>query len=138
MGKLYRIGQLAELTGLSKRTIDYYTKLGLLSAERTPANYRYYSEHALERLKLIAQFKQQKMSLTEIRERLAVYERADLAHVPDKIQQIHAQARQLEDSLLELKTMLTKLDSSQRHLLAKQLSVPCVSLYQTLLMILGL
>ncbi|WP_126428341.1 MerR family transcriptional regulator [Brevibacillus marinus] len=138
MGKLYRIGQLAELTGLSKRTIDYYTKLGLLAAERTPSNYRYYSEQTLERLKLIAQFKQQKLSLNEIRDRLQLLEQTDLAQVPDKIHQIHAQARQLEDNLLELKTLLAKLDTAQRHALAKQLSVPCVSLYQTLLMILGL
>lgn len=137
MGKLYRIGQLAELSGLSKRTIDYYTKLGLLPAKRAPSNYRYYSEHALERLKLIEQFKQQKMSLTEIRERLQFIEQADLEQVPAKIQQIHVQARQLEDSLLELKTLLAQLDNAQRHTLAKQLSVPCVSLYQTLLMILG-
>ncbi|WP_313289984.1 MerR family DNA-binding transcriptional regulator, partial [Exiguobacterium sp.] len=29
------MGQVAETTGLSKRTIDYYTSLGLLTSERT-------------------------------------------------------------------------------------------------------
>lgn len=39
-----RIGDLAKATGVAKRTIDYYTNLGLLQAERSRTNYRYYGE----------------------------------------------------------------------------------------------
>ena len=30
-GNLFRIGELAKVAGISERTIDYYTKLGLIS-----------------------------------------------------------------------------------------------------------
>ncbi|WP_400245114.1 MerR family transcriptional regulator [Niallia sp. JL1B1071] len=39
-----RIGDLAKVTGVIKRIIDYYTNLGLLQAERSQINYRYYRE----------------------------------------------------------------------------------------------
>ncbi|MGE7764185.1 MerR family transcriptional regulator [Peribacillus sp. NPDC096540] len=31
---MYRVGQLAELANVSKRTIDYYTQLGMLNYEK--------------------------------------------------------------------------------------------------------
>ncbi|MDQ7863620.1 MerR family transcriptional regulator [Peribacillus frigoritolerans] len=31
---VYRIGQLAELANVSRRTIDYYTQLGMLNYEK--------------------------------------------------------------------------------------------------------
>lgn len=39
-----RIGDLAKATGVAKRTIDYYTNLCLLLAERSQTNYRDYGE----------------------------------------------------------------------------------------------
>ena len=39
-----RIGELAELTGVSERSLRYYEEQGLLSPERTPAGYRVYAE----------------------------------------------------------------------------------------------
>ena len=46
-----RIGELAAITNVSKRTIDYYTNFGLLKAHRTPSNYRYYEREAIEKIK---------------------------------------------------------------------------------------
>ena len=43
-----KIGELAAKTGITKRTIDYYTTLGLLKAERSSTNYRYYQVDAIE------------------------------------------------------------------------------------------
>lgn len=69
---IYRIGQLARRCGVSQRTIDYYTDLGLLApCERTPGNYRLYGEDAVERLELIRTLREQGWSLAEIRELLA-------------------------------------------------------------------
>ncbi|MBO8163453.1 MAG: MerR family transcriptional regulator [Brevibacillus sp.] len=138
MGQRYRIGELAQRTGVSKRTIDYYTQLGLLHAERSESNYRYYSDKSVERLKLIELFKREKLTLEEIRDRLALLERQDTSDVPAKIHEVHNQIRHLEDNLLELKELLGRLDGRQRTILANQLSVPCISLYQTLAMILGI
>ncbi|EWM14984.1 MerR-family transcriptional regulator [Kutzneria sp. 744] len=51
---LYGIGELARLTGLSVRTIRFYSDSGLLPpTERTHAGYRMYDIHALTRLKFV-------------------------------------------------------------------------------------
>lgn len=60
-GNLFRIGELAKAAGISERTIDYYTKLGLISPEkRTLKNYRLYSSETLSTLERINQLKQEK------------------------------------------------------------------------------
>lgn len=61
---LYRIGELAKAAGISERTIDYYTKLGLITPEsRSMKNYRLYSHETLVVLQRINQLKQEKYTL---------------------------------------------------------------------------
>jgi DNA-binding transcriptional MerR regulator len=67
---LLRIGQVAKLSGLSPRTIDYYTQRGLLEFERSPSNYRLYPESVLSTLDRIKLLKSQRMSLEEITDAL--------------------------------------------------------------------
>ncbi|MBI4505101.1 MAG: MerR family transcriptional regulator [Chloroflexi bacterium] len=70
--RLYRIGQLARRCGVSQRTIDYYTDLGLLTpCQRTPGNYRLYADDAVEGLDLIRSLRAQGWPLAEIGELLA-------------------------------------------------------------------
>ncbi|HWL12374.1 MAG TPA: MerR family transcriptional regulator, partial [Ureibacillus sp.] len=63
-----KIGELAQLANVTKRTVDYYTNIGLLEAERSPSNYRYYHKQQLERLRRIIAYKEKHYSLEEIRE----------------------------------------------------------------------
>ncbi len=63
---LLKIGQVAEATGLSKRTIDYYTSLGLLTTERTASGYRLYTEDVIQHIQKIEYLKTQRLSLQEI------------------------------------------------------------------------
>lgn len=71
-GRGLRIGEVAAMCGLSTRTVDYYTRLGLIEpAERTDGNYRLYAPEAVARLERVKQLQQQRLSLTEIRDRLA-------------------------------------------------------------------
>jgi len=65
-----RIGEVAQLSGVSTRTIDYYTNRGLLSVERSEKNYRLYSDSALQTLERIHQLKKQRLSIAEIKELL--------------------------------------------------------------------
>ncbi|MED4812946.1 MerR family transcriptional regulator [Bacillus atrophaeus] len=66
----YRISELAALAGVTKRTVDYYTNLGLLTPARSCSNYRYYDENALKRLMFIVDCKQQRLALSDIKDRL--------------------------------------------------------------------
>ena len=48
------ISQVAKLTGVSIRTLQYYDEIGLLKpSELTPAGYRLYDKHAFQNLQQI-------------------------------------------------------------------------------------
>ena len=67
------IGELAERTGLSLRTIRHYDDVGLLPATaRTDGGFRVYSEDDFERLMVIKQMKPLGFSLEEMAEILAL------------------------------------------------------------------
>ncbi|MGK7376889.1 MerR family transcriptional regulator [Planococcus sp. 1R117A] len=63
-----KIGEVAKLSGVSTRTIDYYTNCGLLAVERSEANYRLYPDTVLHTLERIQFLKKQRMSIAEIQE----------------------------------------------------------------------
>ncbi|ABZ75562.1 transcriptional regulator, MerR family [Shewanella halifaxensis HAW-EB4] len=62
---MYRISELAEKVGLSRSTLLYYEKVGLISAKRQANGYRSYSEQDLQRLKLLQQLQAGGLSLKE-------------------------------------------------------------------------
>lgn len=63
------ISQVAELTGISIRTLQYYDEIGLLKPnERTQSGYRLYGEDALQKLQQILFFKELGFQLKEIKE----------------------------------------------------------------------
>jgi DNA-binding transcriptional MerR regulator len=66
---LYRIGELAQMAGVTARTIRYYEELGILAAPRRPqARHRRYSEKDLLHLQRVQQLKSFGLTLGEIRE----------------------------------------------------------------------
>ncbi|RKO21595.1 MerR family transcriptional regulator [Pseudarthrobacter phenanthrenivorans] len=68
------IGELAERTGLSLRTIRHYDDVGLLPATaRTEGGFRVYSEDDVERLMVIKQLKPLGFSLEEMAEILELF-----------------------------------------------------------------
>jgi DNA-binding transcriptional MerR regulator len=62
------IGEFAQRGKLTRDTIRYYEKLGLVTSERAGGNgYRHYAASALQRLQHIHQLKQTGFTLQEIR-----------------------------------------------------------------------
>jgi DNA-binding transcriptional MerR regulator len=66
----YTISQLAELAGVTPRTIRYYTAEGLLPRPDTRGQYALYGEQHLLRLQLIGQLKESYLPLGEIKARI--------------------------------------------------------------------
>ena len=64
--KRYRIGELAELSGLTMRTIRYYGEIGLLAEERSSGGQRWYTDQDLVYLKRIKELKGLGFTLEEI------------------------------------------------------------------------
>ncbi|WP_411374068.1 MerR family transcriptional regulator [Arthrobacter sp. MPF02] len=83
------IGELAERTGLSLRTIRHYDEVGLLPARaRTDGGFRVYSEEDFERLMVIKQIKPLGFSLEEMADILAILREGQASgHGPGKLSQ---------------------------------------------------
>lgn len=63
------ISQVAELTGISPRTLQYYDEIGLLKpSELTQSGYRLYDDETLQKLQQILFFKELGFKLKEIKE----------------------------------------------------------------------
>ena len=62
---MYRISELAESVGLSRATLLYYEKLGLLKGKRQLNGYRVYSDADRQRLRLMQQLQAGGLSLQE-------------------------------------------------------------------------
>lgn len=101
---LLRIGQIAKLSGLTPRTIDYYTQNNLLPVERSSSNYRLYPEEALVTLEKIKQLKKKQMSLNEIKKHIQTDQQTNLIikEVEDKIASLNEKIHLLEESLEQL------------------------------------
>ena len=68
------IGEVAEITGLSPRTLRYYEELGLLPGVRRRAGgRRVYRADEIERLRFIQRLKALGLALAEVKELNAVY-----------------------------------------------------------------
>lgn len=67
-----QIGEVAERTGLSLRTIRYYGEVGLAEpSARSQGGFRLYTEDDVQRLLLLGQMKPLGLSLEQMRELLA-------------------------------------------------------------------
>ncbi|ACQ81851.1 transcriptional regulator, MerR family [Beutenbergia cavernae DSM 12333] len=62
----WRVGELADATGLTVRTLHHYDEIGLLTADRTPSGYRTYGRRHLERLYRINVLRQLGLPLARI------------------------------------------------------------------------
>jgi DNA-binding transcriptional MerR regulator len=79
---LMQIGEIADRTDLSLRTVRHYEDVGLLPvAERSPGGFRLYSQDAVDRLLVIKQMKPLDFTLDQMRELLDALD--ELAAAPD-------------------------------------------------------
>lgn len=68
-GILYSIGELAQRTGLTVKTIRFYSDRGIVvPAERTPAGYRRYGPDAVARLEMVRTLRDLGLGLDAIRQ----------------------------------------------------------------------
>jgi len=83
MGDHMQIGEVAERTGLSLRTIRYYEEVGLVvPSARSQGGFRLYTEPDIERLDLIKRMKPLGFQLEEMRDLLAVLDPAASGGAP--------------------------------------------------------
>ena len=67
---MQKIKEVIEISGLSRRTLQYYDDTGLMDNKRTAENYRLYGEEDLQQLWEIILYKEMGFRLDEIRKLL--------------------------------------------------------------------
>ncbi len=109
--KTYRITELAQRFGLSRSTLLYYDRIGLLPPSgRTEANYRRYTQEDLAKFERICFFREAGLSLAEIGHLLektsddsSILERR-LSEIGQEIARLKAQQRVLAGMLKKVTT----------------------------------
>ncbi|KYG31955.1 MerR family transcriptional regulator [Alkalihalobacillus trypoxylicola] len=119
------MGELAVKSNVTKRTIDYYTNLGLLKVERSSSNYRYYDETSIERLHYIENCKEKGMSLVEIKKNIIDNHSEDI-----DLQELRLKIKNLESDVSEV---IGKLNSLDQQEIKKNISKESFSLIQSLI-----
>lgn len=102
------ISQVAKLTGISIRTLQYYDEIGLLKpSELTPSGYRLYNDEALQKLQQILFFKELDFQLKDIRE---ILEKPDFDRIAAfrKQKELLLLKRNRVDRLIQLLSRLEK------------------------------
>ncbi|MGE7023165.1 MerR family transcriptional regulator [Solibacillus cecembensis] len=116
---------------MTKRTIDYYTNIGLLSVERSVTNYRYYDQAMIERIHWIEAQKRHGKCLEEIHKLLSP---SASVHEEIDVQEIRLQMRKLEKDVAML---MEQLDDNEKQKLKKKVSLESAALMQSLILILN-
>jgi Cd(II)/Pb(II)-responsive transcriptional regulator len=130
----FTIGELVRELGLPAETIRYYEREGLLpSPERSPGNYRRYTDAHRERLAFIRNCRSLDMTLEEVRSLLTVKDAPEkgceevnalidchIGHVAERI----AELRRLSQQLRALRDQCTTTRRGQDCAILKKLSSP--------------
>lgn len=103
-----QVKEVAEVTGISVRTLHYYDEIGLLTPKTTEAGYRLYSENDLERLQQILFFKALDFPLKKIKE---ILEHPDF----NRIEVLEYQKAILLEKQQRIMSMLSTIDKSIQH-----------------------
>ena len=120
-----RIGELARQTGLSRDTIRYYERLGLLRPCARPSqdnNYKDYPPAAVMHLGLIQQGKSLGFSLAEIAEALDLLTNTGLSDTEAAVR-IQEKLAVIEGKLCDLDAMRNSLLYFQRQIAAGRCSL---------------
>ncbi len=117
--RLYRIGELARLTGIATRTIRFYEDMGILPhPPRTDAGYRVYQAPDIRRLLFIKRAKEMGLSLEAIRSIIAIRDSgtAPCSHVravlDEKLSDVRERLRALNELEEDLVSLRAEADSA--------------------------
>ncbi|MGM9509890.1 MerR family transcriptional regulator [Larkinella sp. GY13] len=122
--KTYSVKKLANLAGVSVRTLHHYDRLGLLKPSvRTEARYRLYGEKELIRLQQILFYKELDFPLLEIRQ---VLEDPDF----DLVTALKSHQNALKDRRDRLTTLLSTIDKTISKLKGESIMLTDKELYE--------
>ncbi len=120
--KRFTIGELAERIGVSPRTIDFYTRQGLLHPQQPGRGhgYRHYAAQDLHRVHLIKQLQARKFSLQEIRHVLNSSARKKIPSAIETLEKINLDLERLRILVQETKSSAVVADPAVMRTMATE------------------
>jgi DNA-binding transcriptional MerR regulator len=107
---MYTVKQLADLAGVTPRTLHHYDEIGLLKPTRVGDNgYRYYDGEALLRLQQVLLYRELRMPLDQIKR---VVGRPDF----DVLTALARHRAALQAEALRLRRLIRTIDRTEQHL----------------------
>jgi MerR family transcriptional regulator, multidrug-efflux activator len=108
---MYKVKEVAEMTGVSVRTLHHYDRIGLLKPEKvSSAGYRLYSDENLERLQQILVFKEMDFSLQEIKDIVDRPKFNRKENLKKHKELLLAKKKRLEEIILTVETTIDSLE----------------------------
>ncbi len=120
--KYYKIGQLANLVGVSPRTIRYYEEIGLLnSIRRLEGGKRVYTDQDYQRLKFIKRLKHLGLTLAEMHELEDIYEihGTNKKVLPRLLELLEGHVEKIEERVRNLEKLKSEILTYHQRISAK-------------------
>ncbi|MBS7527939.1 MerR family transcriptional regulator [Fusibacter paucivorans] len=129
----YKIGEIAELTNLTPRTIRYYEELSLLGTreKRSQGQLRFFDNEDIQRLKKIQMLKELGLSLEEISQVIDLYFtdgqviegkrrviellKGHISVAEEKIKELNTFKAESESNIAKLELIIKKDESKQKE-----------------------
>ena len=110
----YSVRQLAELSGVSVRTLHHYDAIGLLVPKRAQNGYRTYSERDVRRLQQILLYRACGLELSQIGELIDRPDSNEASVLDDQLQRLLCQREQLEATIHNVRRTIDALKRGER------------------------
>ena len=110
--RYYKIGQLANLVGVSPRTIRYYEEIGLLnSIRRLEGGRRVYTNQDYQRLTFIKRLKHLGLTLAEMHELEGLYQihRTNKKVLPRLLELLESHVEKIEERIRNLEKLKSEI-----------------------------
>ena len=120
--KYYKIGQLANLVGVSPRTIRYYEEIGLLnSIKRMEGGKRVYTGQDCQRLQFIKRLKHLGLTLAEMQELEDIYRihRTNKKVLPRLLELLDGHVEKIEERVQNLEKLRSEILSYHERIRTK-------------------
>ena len=120
--KYYKIGQLANLVGVSPRTIRYYEEIGLLnSIKRMEGGKRVYTDQDCQRLQFIKRLKHLGLTLAEMQELENIYRihRTNKKVLPRLLELLDGHVEKIEERVQNLEKLRSEILSYHERIRTK-------------------
>ena len=110
---MYTIGELSKRSGLSRSTLLYYDRKGILSPSgRSESNYRLYSDADLSRLNLILNYRETGVSLKQIKQLLDSKTNQSTTILEQRLSTLNSEISQLRE---QQKIIIKLLENDSLH-----------------------